>query len=116
MIIARCIPDGQDRCRTRRLEGGIPTVATALPQPSTEPEIRVRVELGPRAYEVRVVSGRGAGFGAFARSALDATWSGRNCRRALLVTDANLAARGPGYIEALTGVGIVATMAVLPPG
>jgi 3-dehydroquinate synthase len=116
MIIARCIPDGQDRCRTRGLEGGIPTVATTLPQPSTEPEIRVRVELGPRSYEVRVVSGRGTGFGEFARSALDATWSGRTCRRALLVTDANVEARSSAQVAELAEVGVNATVAVVPPG
>ena len=30
-------------------------------------EIRVQVALGPRSYEVRVVSGLTAGFGAFVR-------------------------------------------------
>src|SRR5439155_13627280 len=105
-----------------RLEKRINDVATPVPVSlsananSTEPEIRVRVELGPRTYEVRVVSGGGAGFGAFARSALDASWSGRNCRRALLVTDANVASRESPYAGALTGVGITTTLAVVPPG
>ncbi len=57
---------------------------------STEPESRVHVELGPRSYVVQVVSGRQNAFAAFARSALDATWAGRSCRRALLVTDRNV--------------------------
>ena len=52
----------------------------------------VRVDLGPRSYEVRVVSGEGPGaFGAFARVALEATWAGRSCRSALIVTDEHLA-------------------------
>src|SRR5262245_2140789 len=67
-------------------KGNTDVVSTAVAN-SAQPEIRVRVELGPRSYEVRVVSGQGEGFGAFARSALETTWSGRNCRRALLVTD-----------------------------
>jgi 3-dehydroquinate synthase len=83
---------------------------------STEPEIRVRVELGPRTYEVRVVTGRGTGFGAFVRSALEATWSGRNCRRALLVTDTNVVARLPAHITALEEVGINVTPVVIPSG
>jgi 3-dehydroquinate synthase len=91
-------------------------VATTVPAESTEPEIGVRVELGPRAYEVRVVTGRKSGFGAFARSALDACWSGRTCRRALVVTDSNVAARGTAQVAALAEVGILATLAVLPPG
>jgi 3-dehydroquinate synthase len=82
---------------------------------SIEPEIRVRVELGPRSYDVCVNSG-GEGFGAFARSALESTWSGRNCRRALLVTDANVAARATSCVAALDAVGIAATLAVVPPG
>jgi 3-dehydroquinate synthase len=86
------------------------------PGDSTEPELRVRVELGPRSYDVRVTSGRGAGFGAFARSALDGTWSGRTCRRALVVTDANVASRGAAVVSALAGTGITATLAVVPPG
>jgi 3-dehydroquinate synthase len=65
---------------------------------------------------VRVVSGPGSGFGAFARSALEATWSGRTCRKALLVTDANVAGRATAITEALAEVGITATTSVVPPG
>jgi 3-dehydroquinate synthase len=78
----------------------------------------VTVELGPRSYEIRVVSGRVAEFGPFVRMALDATWSGRSCRSALIVTDENLAALGliGTYRDTLARVGVDSNLAVLPPG
>ncbi len=82
----------------------------------TDSEIRVRVELGPRSYEVRVVSDRSEAFGAFARAALDATWAGRACHRALLVTDENVAPLEGPFLAALASVGITTTLTVLPPG
>jgi 3-dehydroquinate synthase len=81
-----------------------------------EPESRVRVELGPRSYEVQVVSGRPESFAAFARSALDATWGGRSCRRGLLVTDQNVAPLAGPFRAALEGVGIATSLAVIPAG
>jgi 3-dehydroquinate synthase len=84
---------------------------------TTEPAIPVRVDLGSRSYEVRVVSGgRAESFAAFARSALDATWAGRPCRKALLVTDANLSSMTTGYCAALASVGIETEPAVLASG
>lgn len=76
----------------------------------------VRVELGPRSYDVRVVSGGGAHFGTFVREALQATWGGRSCRRALVVTDSNVAAIVPAYAAALGELGIASTTAVVPAG
>ncbi len=76
----------------------------------------VRVELGARSYEVRVVRDPSDDFGAFARQALEATWAGRGCHRALLVTDANVAALSGRFAAALRSVGIEPTTAVLPPG
>ena len=77
----------------------------------------VRVELGPRSYEVRVVSGRGpAAFGEFARGALEASWAGRGCRSALVVTDENVAAMAGGYVEALENRGISTGLEVVPAG
>ncbi len=81
-----------------------------------DPETGVLVDLGPRSYEVRVVSGRAEALGAFARSALDASWGGRSCRRALLVTDENLAHFVEPTRVALGGVAIDVAAAVLPPG
>jgi len=79
-------------------------------------ETAVPVDLGPRSYEVRVVSGRAEALGAFARAALDASWEGRPCRRALLVTDENLAHLVEPVHIALNGVAIDVATAVLPPG
>jgi 3-dehydroquinate synthase len=77
----------------------------------------VRVELGPRSYEVRVVSGAGPdAFGRFAREALESRWAGRGCRSALVVTDEHLAGLAGGFVEGLIGVGIACSLEVLPPG
>ncbi|WP_435008163.1 3-dehydroquinate synthase [Tundrisphaera lichenicola] len=77
----------------------------------------VNVELGPRSYEVRIVSGAGAGdFGAFAREALGSRWAGRDCRSALLVTDENLEGMAGDYARALDGQGISTSTAVIPAG
>lgn len=79
-------------------------------------EICVRVDLGPRSYDVRVVSGGAERFGPFARNALDATWAGHSCHRALVVTDENVAPLHGPFVAGLADVGITATLAVLPPG
>ncbi|MDX2036856.1 MAG: 3-dehydroquinate synthase [Isosphaeraceae bacterium] len=52
---------------------------------------RVRVELGPRSYEIVVATAASSSaFAAWLRPTLEATWAGRGCRRALLVTDDHL--------------------------
>ncbi len=76
----------------------------------------VTVPLGPRTYTVRVVSDATAGFAAFAREALDASWAGRACRRALVVGDVNVEALAGRYREGLESIGIACEPAVLPPG
>ena len=77
----------------------------------------VRVELGPRSYEVRVVSGEGSGaFGRFALEALDASWAGRGCRSSLVVTDGNLAGLAGKVVESLGLEGITASLDVVPAG
>lgn len=77
----------------------------------------VRVELGSRSYEVRIVSGEGAGgFGPFGREALDRSWAGRGCRSALVVTDSNLAGMAGDFVGALEGVGIASGLEVVPAG
>ena len=76
----------------------------------------VPVALGPRSYEVRVVSGEPAGFGPFARESLDRTWSGRPCRRALIVADANVGGLVDGIARSLRAAGIEPTAATIPPG
>src|SRR5208337_3461250 len=97
--------------RNRRLPPQHPVEhAFRMPDPLLSQEIRVPVPLGPRAYEVRVTSGDPGGSGPFARSALDATWAGKACRAALIVTDRNVAGRhtvvvalGGGVIGDLAG-------------
>jgi 3-dehydroquinate synthase len=77
----------------------------------------VRVELGPRSYEVRVVSGEGPrAFGRFAREALEASWAGRGCRSSLVVTDEHLAGLAGGFVQGLAGEGIASSLEVLPTG
>jgi 3-dehydroquinate synthase len=85
---------------------------------SDEMEIRVPVDLGPRSYEVRVVTGRLDEFGRFARAALHATWAGQSCRAALIVTDVHVAGLSVarGYEAAFAGLGIESTTAILPAG
>jgi len=84
----------------------------------TSPESRVKVELGFRSYEIRVVTGRPEEFGPFVRAAIERTWSGASCRTALVVTDSQLAdlALPAGVLAALSAVGIEATTAVVKGG
>jgi 3-dehydroquinate synthase len=84
--------------------------------PPAEATHTVTVRLASRSYDVRVVSGVAAAFGPFARGALDATWAGRSCRLALIVTDENVAPRAGHIARALHEVGIVTAETVLPPG
>jgi len=77
----------------------------------------MRVELDSRSYEVRIVSGENPrAFGKFAREALEATWAGRGCRSGLVVTDENLAGLAGEFLEGIVGVGIAASLEVLPSG
>jgi 3-dehydroquinate synthase len=95
----------------------VSTAERSAPSPlSPASEVRVPVGLGPRSYEVRVVSGNPEGFGPFAQAALEATWGGRSCHRALVVTDSQVAPLTAPYIAALERVGVVPTLAVVPAG
>jgi 3-dehydroquinate synthase len=89
--------------------------ASAMDEDSDETDIRVPVELGPRSYEVRVVTDRLSEFGPFVRGALESTWAGRSCRLAFIVTDSHLVELSLDYKyrNALAEVGIDApTLAV----
>ena len=81
-----------------------------------EPRPTVAVRLGHRSYEVRVVSGGSDGLGRFAREALDATWAGKDCRRALIVTDENVEPIAGPFVEALGSIGLETPIAVVPAG
>jgi 3-dehydroquinate synthase len=85
---------------------------------SSRPPDRVSVELGARSYEIEVVTGLPEGFGPFARRALERSWSGSACRRAVIITDSNVAARSipAEYQRALDSVGIAAETVIVPPG
>jgi 3-dehydroquinate synthase len=85
---------------------------------ATASDSGVWVELGHRSYQISVVRGGSDEFGSFVRASLDRTWSRVACRRALVVTDSNLAAMNlPSvYQGALSGVEIEATVVVVPPG
>ena len=89
-----------------------------MPDALPSPEIHVSVPLGPRTYDICVTSGDLPGCGPFARSALDATWAGKACRSALLLTDRNVAGLDylPACLAALERVGISSHPVVLPAG
>lgn len=76
----------------------------------------LRVELGPRSYEIRVVNGATDEFGRFARAALAASWSADSCQRGLIVTDEHLQPHVGPYERALESVGIPSQVAVVPAG
>lgn len=76
----------------------------------------VRVDLGPRSYEVRVVTDRSAELGRFARDCLNRGWSGESCRNGLIVTDENLADSTGPVVASLASSGIDAAVAVVPAG
>ncbi len=78
--------------------------------------VEVRVELGPRSYSIRVVSGAMGEFEGFAQRALEATWAGRSSRKALVVTDENVAPQAGPYLTALSAIGLDATTSILPAG
>lgn len=78
----------------------------------------VPVSLGERSYDVVVAEGGWDALPARLESALRRTWAGKPCRKALIVTDANVAALPyPGLArDALAAIGIESTTAVVPPG
>ena len=76
-----------------------------------------RVDLGPRSYEVRVVSGRPDGFGRVRRAALDATWAGRTAAGPCWSpTRTSRPCAGRLRRGARRRSGSRTTLAVLPPG
>jgi 3-dehydroquinate synthase len=74
------------------------------------------VNLGPRSYPIRVVSGDAEGLGPFAREALESCWGGRGCRKSLVVTDTNVAPLAGPWIDAMTGAGLEVSVEAVQPG
>src|SRR5262245_26766504 len=70
----------------------------------------VRVNLGPRSYDIALSSGDLAGLGAFTRSCLP------KARLALVVCDANTQRPGRAVEDALRGVGLQTGFATVPAG
>lgn len=105
-----------DQTASARLQGLLETVRGIASMSVPAAEVRVHVNLGPRSYDVVVVSGRTSEFGAFAKSAIESSWAGRNCRRALIVSDEHVASITQPYAAALEALGIVTSLAIIPPG
>ena len=77
----------------------------------------VRVDLGPRAYDIAIGHDEPAAeFARFARASLNGCWAGRTSRSAFLITDSNVAELAEPYAEALETIGLRPTRAVVPPG
>lgn len=70
----------------------------------------VRVNLGPRSYDIAIATGDVGGLAAFARTALPKS------RLALVVADTNTAALGTAIDAALGSVGFRTSLAVVPAG
>lgn len=85
--------------------------------PDRHPDhLRVHVALGPRSYEILIVTERPESLSGFTRQSLDRGWAGRSCRRALIVTDTHLASQTAPVVAALAAIGVEAETAVLPAG
>jgi len=69
----------------------------------------VRVQLGPRSYDIAITSGDLAGVGAFARQRCTGSL-------ALVVTDANVRTHADAVTAALTAASFRTAQAVVPPG
>jgi 3-dehydroquinate synthase len=79
--------------------------------------LRVAVELGPRSYDIQVVSNPGPGaLSGFVQDSLRRGWAGRGCRRALVVTDAHLAPFVQPLTAALAAIDLDVAAITLPAG
>lgn len=79
---------------------------------------KVGVDLGDRSYRIDVGRGAWPNLAGRLRQALDGSWAGRSCRKALIVTDDHVAALPyPGLVrESLGTLGIAAEIAEVPSG
>lgn len=78
----------------------------------------VAVDLGDRAYRIDVGRGRWSDMAQSLREALDRTWAGRSCRKALIITDDRVSTLPyPGFVrEALESLEITVETAAVPSG
>ncbi|WP_165247906.1 3-dehydroquinate synthase [Paludisphaera soli] len=78
----------------------------------------VPVRLGDRSYDVEVADGGWDRLPGRLRAALDRSWAGRGCRKALILTDDHVAALPyPGLVrDALETLGIETVQTVVPHG
>ncbi len=79
-------------------------------------ELCVRVALADRSYDIRIVSGQNEEFANFIQSTLKASWAGKSCRSAFVVTDHNVRAHGESFLEILSSIGLDCELAVIEPG
>src|SRR5437879_4522098 len=70
----------------------------------------IRVNLGPRSYDIAIVSGDAAGIGPFARQ------RAAQSKLALVVADSNIEGLAEGVAAILNSAGFVAEVAVVPAG
>lgn len=90
-----------------------------MPTDSTDlDEVRVRVSLGPRSYDIVIARGSASGLGRFTRALLDQGRAAGESPRALLVSDAHLDELGmvEHAQQSLAQAGVIAVSVVLPPG
>jgi 3-dehydroquinate synthase len=77
---------------------------------------RLAIDLGDRAYEIRLASGDPAGLAPFLREALAACWAGRRARQALVVTDTNVEPIAREVAETIRQAELAVERVSLPPG
>ncbi len=86
--------------------------------PTNKTAEQLRVELGPRSYDIVIARGPAAGLGRFVRERLDGGRTAGETPRVLLVSDAHLEALGmvEHARESLERAGVLAACVVLPAG
>lgn len=89
-------------------------MSESVPAASASEEIWV--ELGPRSYSIRVVTGGPDGLGPFARDSLARSWAGKHTSRALIVCDHHVEPLLDPWRRSLEASGLRTDLASLPPG
>ncbi|MDG3006498.1 3-dehydroquinate synthase [Paludisphaera mucosa] len=89
-----------------------------MPRSLEDAPTTVPVRLGERSYDIAVADGGWDALPAFLKPALERSWAGRGCLKALILTDDHVAKLPyPGLVaRALGSLGIEATTSVVPHG